>query len=60
MKTVLGSMNAARSQKLLMDSSMQLTKLMMQHDRQKKISSYDSSVQNLPQILLSSPKLGNL
>lgn len=35
-KTVLGSMNAARSQKLLMDSSVQPTKLMMQHDHQKK------------------------
>lgn len=47
MKTVLGSMNAARSQKLLTDSSIQPTKLMMQHDHQKKISSYGLSVQIL-------------
>jgi len=30
----------------------------MQHEQQKKVSSYDLSVQNLPQILLPSPKLG--
>lgn len=51
MKTVLGSINTARAQKLLMDSSTQPTKLMMQHDHQKKISSYGLSVENLPQIL---------
>ena len=57
MKTVLGSMNTARSLKSLTDSSIQPTKL-MQHEQQKKVSSYDLSVQNLPQILLPSPKLG--
>lgn len=59
-KTVLGSMNAAKPQKLLTDRFIQSMKLMMQCDHQKNISSYDLSVQNLPQILLSNPKLGNL
>lgn len=59
MKTVLRSMNAARSQKLLTDFSLQPTKLMLQHNHQKKTLA-DLSVQTLPQILLSSPKPVNL
>lgn len=59
MKTVLRSMNTARSQKLLTDFSLQPTKLMMQNNHQEKTLA-DSSVQSLSRILLSSPKPVNL
>ena len=58
-KAVLGSMNTGRSRKLLMDSSIQPTKLDAAWPSEKSLQ-VQLKLQNLFQIFWTSPKPGNL